>query len=156
MAIIKSNSNALKLQIKSRFPVDRVSKSILCIPYAIDVDAITPSPGRLSFFPRAKPIEVTSIRISTTTILGNDLTTFFEYSTEGGLVISYRDQAEYFSAFKITSIDIVDDGKAVQYGIGDILNSDGVSFFPLGQQVCISPLPAPTSEALKIIDGGYY
>jgi len=156
MAIIKSNSNALRLQLKNNFPTDRVGKSVQCLPYAVGDDARTPPPGRISFFPRPKPIEVTAIRVASTTILGNDISQFLEYTTEGGLVISYRDEADYFSAFQLSSVEILDDGKAVEYTISDVLNSDGVSFFPHGKQICLSALPAPLSDAFSIIDGGYY
>lgn len=156
MAIVRSASNRLKLQLKSRFPVDRVQKSIFCIPYAIDEPNITPSEGKLSLFPGNKPADVTSIRINSITLLGADLTTFFEFSTEGGIVISDRGNADNFAAFKIGAIFSIDNGKAIQYDISNVLSSDAISTYTFNQQVCIMPLPAPTSEALAVINGGYY
>jgi len=154
MGIIKSTNNNLALQLRSQYPVDRVSKSTFCLAYSVDEPDVVPQKGKISFGPTLKPSQVTTIRISHTALLGADMANFLNFSTEGGLMIYLKPNADNFAAFKISTI--TDLGSAVEYGISEILSSDAISIFEVNSQVCLEPLPAPTSEALTTIDGGYY
>jgi hypothetical protein len=156
MPILKTANNKLRLQLNSQYPADRVPKSIFCVPYAIGAPQISPSEGKISFSPTNKPSQVTSIQINNTTLLGSDLKTFFDFTTEGSLIIYERANADNSIILKINSPQSLSNSTITQYSIPEILSYDAVSFFNENTQVCIFVLSAPTSEALTSIDGGYY
>lgn len=156
MPIIKNTNNSLRAQVRSQYAVDRVAKSIFCIPYVIDKPGVRPAEGKISLTPTNKPSQTTSIELNVTTITGASLLELFNFYTEGSLIISERAIAENFAAFKVGSRTIAADNQTVTFEIPTILASDAISIFPENSQVCLQIGPAPTSEALTIVDGGYY
>ena len=117
MPIIKTTNSRLKSQLNSQYPVDRVPKSIICIPYFVGDNNITPSEGGISFFPNSKPQQVTSLIINSTTLLGSNLQNLYEFSTEGALMVYERANADNFVLFKINNLTKIDGGKSRQYKI---------------------------------------
>jgi hypothetical protein len=47
-------------------------------------------------------------------------------------------------------------GSATEFTISEVLSSDAYSVLNPNDQVCVVLNPAPTSEALTTVDGGYY
>jgi hypothetical protein len=156
MPILKSGNNKLRLQLNSQYPADRVPKSIFCVPYGVGVPGVSPPEGRISFSPTSKPVEVTSIQLNNTTLLGSNLKSYFDFTTEGSLLIYERANADNSVIFKIDNPQSINGGKITQYDIPEVLSSDAVSFFSENTQVCVQVFPSPTEEALTVIDGGYY
>lgn len=156
MAIIKNTNNSLRQQLRSQYSVDRVAKSIFCLAYVIDKPGVNPAEGKISFTPTNKPAQVTSVVINTTALSGANLRDYYDFYTEGSITIHDKPIADNFAAFKIGSRTISDDGKTVTFTIPQVLASDAISIFKENSQVCLVMGPAPTSEALGTIDGGYF
>ena len=157
MAIPKSLSTNLKNQLTSRFPIDRVPKDIACIPYAVGPFDIVPSEGKVSFSSK-KISEVTTVSISSITLLGANIEEYLRYTTEGGICFYEKANADIFAIFKVSLIEefTVSGVSGFKMTIDRVLTQDSLISFTPNTQLCYNPIPAPTSEALAAIDGGYY
>ena len=157
MAIPKSLSTNLKNQLTSRFPIDRVPKDIACIPYAVAPFDILPSQGKVSFSNK-KVSEVTSVSISGVTLLGANIEEYLRYTTEGGICFYEKANADSFAIFKVSLIEefTINGVAGFTMTIDRVLTQDSLIAFTENTQLCYAPIPAPTSEALAAIDGGYY
>jgi hypothetical protein len=154
MGIIKSTNNNLQFQLKAQYPVDRVSKSTFCLAYSVDEPDIIPSKGKISIGPTLKPSQTTVVRINYTALQGASIENLLKYATEGSIKIYFKPNADNFALFKINSASPGE--TAIEYSISSVLSSDAFSILEVNSQVCLDILPAPTSEALTVIDGGYY
>ena len=157
MAIPKSLSTNPKNQLTSRFPIDRVPKDVACIPYAVGPFNIFPSAGKVSFSSK-KVSQVTSISISSITLLGANIEEYLRYTTEGGICFYEKSNADTFAIFKVSLIEefTVSGVPGFKMTIDKVLTQDSLISFSPNTQLCYNPIPAPTSEALASVDGGYY
>lgn len=154
MGIIKNTNSKLNIQLRAQYPVDRVSKSTFCLSYAVDEADTTPGKGKLSLGPISKPEATTVLRISHTALMGADMKKYLNFTTEGSIMLYFKPNADNFASFKISQA--TDLGSATEFTISEVLSSDAYSVLNPNDQVCVVLNPAPTSEALTTVDGGYY
>ena len=154
MGIIKNTNSKLNLQLKAKYPVDRVSKSTFCLAYAIDDPQSTPGKGKISFTPLNKPDQVTKLTISHTALMGADMKEYLNITTKGTLTLYFKPNADNFAAFELSSP--IDLGSATEFSVSKILSSDALSILNGGDQVCITLNSINDAEIIGVIDGGYY
>lgn len=154
MGIIKSTNSKLNIQLKSKYPVDRVSKSTFCLAYAIDEPNVIPGKGRISLSPLSKPDQVTSFSVSHTALMGADMKKYLEITTKGTFTLYFKPNADNFAAFEISEAE--DIGSATTFTVSKVLSSDALSVLNVNDQVCITISPINDVQLVGIIDGGYY